>query len=143
MYPGLVTSSWYSNGEARSVRVNVPSDPMGTVVSTADPALSGDAAAAGAADPAGAAVTVGRAAEPAPVRCAVASMLSGTRTVSSAPATSSPTTWPDSVAGSPPRRTVILVASLPGCTSITWAASPVSADGYQIWVNPAPRNRSL
>src|SRR5664279_2530770 len=110
-----------------SVTSNAPSDPIGTVLSTAPP---GSPPATGAA--AAAATSAGSGGRNS----------TGTCTVSTAPATSVPTTCPDTDAGSPPRVTCRSVICCPTCTVITVASDADNAWGYQICTKPAPLTRN-
>src|SRR6478752_1860770 len=111
-----------------SVTSNFPSEPIGTVCSTAPAGAS-----VGAAAPAGTA---------APVTASCGRNSTGTCTVSTAPATSVPTTSPETDAGSPPSATCRSVICCPTCTVTAVASDADAAAGYQISAKPAPVTRN-
>ena len=63
--------------------------------------------------------------------------------MSRAPEGSAPATWPEMVAGSPPKSTLTPTTAWPFPTVTVVALSGVSAVAYQTWVKPAPLNRIL
>src|SRR6478609_10004536 len=113
-----------------SVTSNLPSDAIGTVLSTA-PAGASVVGAAAASGEVGVAATA-----------SAGRNSTGTCTVSTAPATSEPTTSPATDAGSPPSATCRSVICCPTCTVTSVASDAEVAAGYQISANPAPVTRN-